>query len=154
MVCIYISHVPTLLTVPQVSSPRACGASHIFWVLCALLISAVRSTKNERLIMHETIGQMSSRISLLEAAIENMQALVSTVPHPLLQGRDEQAMHPVVSTQPKKAPSTPDEDIIKALGTFSIGEKGKTTFHEASATSEASLAPIYLTISNTYRLPV
>ncbi|KAF8499931.1 hypothetical protein JB92DRAFT_3124774 [Gautieria morchelliformis] len=102
----------------------------------------MRSTKNERLVMHETIGQMSSRISQLEAAIESMQALVSTQPHPLLQGREEQVMHPIVSTQVRKSPSTPEEDVIKALGAFFIGNKGETTFHEASATSEASFARI------------
>lgn len=101
--------------------------------------------------MHETIGQMSSRISLLETAIEKMQSLVSTEPHPLLQGGDVQAMHPIVSTQPKKPPTTSEEDVVKALGAFSIGDKGETTFHEASATSEASLLPythieVFLTV--------
>ncbi|KAF8582323.1 hypothetical protein K439DRAFT_1635430 [Ramaria rubella] len=107
----------------------------------------MRSTKNERLVMHETIGRMSARISQLEGAIEHMQSLVSTEPHPLLQGKDEQVMHPIVSTQPKKTPTTPEEDIIKALGAFSIGDKGETTFHEASATSE------YLLISPGLKSP-
>ncbi|KAF8517529.1 hypothetical protein BU17DRAFT_91655 [Hysterangium stoloniferum] len=86
--------------------------------------------------MHETIGKMSSRIAQLVVAIEQLQAQVSTEPHPLLQGQDVHTMHPVVNTQPKKPVTTPEEDIIKAFGAFSIGDKGETTFHEAYATSE------------------
>jgi hypothetical protein len=103
--------------------------------------------------MHETIGQMSSRISQLEAAIETMQALVSTQPHPLLQDRAEQGMHPIVSTQVRRSPTTPEEDVIKALGAFFIGNKGETTFHEASATSEASFARFSLNIPNLFLFP-
>lgn len=80
-----------------------------------------------------------------------MQALVSIEPHPLLLGKEEQVMHPIVSTQPKKAPPAPEEDVIKALGAFSIGGKGETTFHEASATSEASFHVIYLHTTNFLR---
>jgi hypothetical protein len=140
---VYISHISIPLTALQASSPKACGASRtlLYGALCSTLTHRARSNKNDRLVMHETIGQLSSRISLLEAAIEQMQSLVSTEPHPLLQGRDVQAMHPVVSTQPRKPPTTPEEDVVKALGAFSIGDKGETTFHEASATSEASLLP-------------
>jgi hypothetical protein len=89
--------------------------------------------KNERLVMHATIGKMSSRISQLEEAIGTLQTLVSTAPHPRLQERD---LHPIVSTQPKKYPSPTEEEVIEPLGSFFVGEKGETTFHEASAISE------------------
>jgi len=89
--------------------------------------------------MHEKIGEMSSRITKLKNAIEQLQSLVSTEPHPLLREDGDQVMHPVVNTQPKKPVLTPEEDIIKAFGTFSIGDRGEITFHEASATSEVSL---------------
>lgn len=86
--------------------------------------------------MHETIGKMSARISQLKEAIEHIQSLVSTEPHPLLEKQDDKVVHPIVSTQTKKAVVTPEEDIIKAFGAFSIGDKGETTFHEASVTLE------------------
>jgi len=96
----------------------------------------MRSTKNERLVMHEKIGEMSSRITKLKNAIEQLQSLISTEQHPLLAEDSDQVMHPVVNTQPKKPVTTPEEDIIKAFGAFSIGDKGEVSFHEASATSE------------------
>ncbi|GJJ12360.1 hypothetical protein Clacol_006601 [Clathrus columnatus] len=96
----------------------------------------MRSTKNERLVMHETIGKMSARISQLKDAIEHLQSLVSTEPHPLLEEQDDKIVHPIVSTQPKKPVTTSEEDIIKAFGAFSIGDKGETTFHDASVMSE------------------
>ncbi|KIJ44330.1 hypothetical protein M422DRAFT_30475 [Sphaerobolus stellatus SS14] len=101
-----------------------------------IFTKGMRSTKNERLVMHERIGEMSSRITLLKNAIEQLQSLVSTEPHPLLREETDQGMHPVVNTQPKKPISTPEEDIIRAFGAFSIGGKGEISFHEASATSE------------------
>lgn len=87
--------------------------------------------------MHETIGTMSARISQLKDAIEHIQSLISTEPHPLLlEKQDDKMVHPIVSTQHKKAVVTAEEDIIKAFGAFSIGDKGETTFHEASVMSE------------------
>lgn len=99
-----------------------------------------RSTKNERLVMHEKIGEMSSRITKLKNAIEQLQSLISTEQHPLLAEDSDQVMHPVVNTQPKKPVTTPEEDIIKAFGAFSIGDKGEVSFHEASATSEVCVS--------------
>jgi hypothetical protein len=98
--------------------------------------------------MHETIGKMSSRISQLQEAIGTLQSLVSTQPHPLLHDRDEQNTHPIVSTQPKKPPPTIEEEFLEAFGAFSIGEKGETTFHEASAISEASFKLFHSTASD------
>ena len=125
---------------------------HAVWLLTLLYSPRSlhsSSTKDERLVMHETIGKMSTRISQLEGAIESLQSLVSTQPHPLLHGRDDHSMHPVVSTQPKKLNSTVEEEVLDALGAFSIGNKGETTFHEASAISEACYTPLPLISSDT-----
>lgn len=96
-----------------------------------------RSLKTNSLKLHETITEMSSRMSQLEEALASLQSQVSTDPHPLLMDNNVKVVL-APNTLDEKPPTEEETDVIDSLGTFFIGEKGEVIFHEATATSEVT----------------
>ncbi|KAF8519663.1 hypothetical protein JB92DRAFT_2808469 [Gautieria morchelliformis] len=98
-------------------------------------MKGTRSLKTNSLKLHETITEMSSRISQLEEALASLQSQVSSDTHPLLENNNANViLAPTVTNDPP--PTEEETDVIDSLGTFFIGEKGDVLFHEATANSE------------------
>jgi len=111
-------------------------------------MKGTRSLKTNSLKLHETITEMSARISQLEEALASLQSQVSTDTHPLLEDDNVKVtLAPKISED--KSPTEEETDTIESLGTFFIGEKGDVIFHEATATSE-----YILQVHESAKLPV
>ncbi|TFK49096.1 hypothetical protein OE88DRAFT_1663469 [Heliocybe sulcata] len=94
--------------------------------------------------LHRKITQLSERVRQLEDALAIMQAAVSQEKHPLLRGDLLQVKFwPELDERSEDVPSSAGNDqvadVIRELGTLSIGEHGDALYFGQSAGSESLL---------------
>ncbi|KIJ40914.1 hypothetical protein M422DRAFT_780572 [Sphaerobolus stellatus SS14] len=87
--------------------------------------------------LQETIAELRNRNYLLEEALKELQTSVSTEQHPLLRdkklGKTDQVSQHLQSLQ---AGEDGDEEVLDALGTFSINDTGDISLHGPTAAME------------------
>ncbi|KAL0953461.1 hypothetical protein HGRIS_004693 [Hohenbuehelia grisea] len=90
-------------------------------------------------VLHDKIGQLSTRVRQLEDALAQSHAMVSNERHPLLSEDLLQIKRPLerdVDSPPHPPPEKVDaNEAVDALGSLSISQGGRTTFFGTTANS-------------------
>ncbi|KAK0202815.1 fungal-specific transcription factor domain-containing protein [Desarmillaria ectypa] len=89
--------------------------------------------------LHDKIGQLSTRVRQLEDALAESHSLNSPRPHPLLSEELLQIKRPLererLDEQTQKESHAENADAIKALGSLSLSERGRSSFFGQAANS-------------------
>jgi len=87
----------------------------------AIQISFILSNTEE---LHGEISKLRGRVKVLEAALADLQAQVSTDPHPLL--KDSLVLLSTSTSPAGKLPQDDEEVLIDTFGSLTLGPDGSS----------------------------
>ncbi|KAF8500605.1 hypothetical protein BU17DRAFT_72086 [Hysterangium stoloniferum] len=139
-----------LLFAPMEFSRKAPGKSPFLSrvIVHEQLTFRYRSRSTIIVELQETIAELRSWNYLLEDALRTLQASITSEPHPLLRDRTPDRTPEQNNERPSSASASQDEEVLDALGNFSIfGDDGQISLHGPTAATE------YLVRENPRLLP-